>query len=71
MNDIKGQKDMTPKDEPPGLRAFPSTLLGKRRGELLIAPESMKWLDQSRSDTQLRICLVMKVRSNAAKSSTA
>ena len=41
-------------------------LLGKSR-ELLIAPERMKWLGQSRNSVQLWMCLVLKVKSNAAK----
>jgi len=46
-------------------------LLGKRRGQLLIAPERMKPLGQSGNDTQLWICLVVKVKSNAVKNSIA
>ena len=34
-----------------------------------IAPERMKRLGQSRNDTQLRMCLVVKVKSNAIKNS--
>ena len=41
------------------------TLLGKRRGQLLIAPERMKWLGQSGNDAQLQMCLVMEVKSDA------
>ena len=40
-------------------------LLGKC-GE--IVPESMKRLNQSRSDTQLWMCLMVKVKSDAVKS---
>ena len=43
-------------------------LLGKSRGQLQIAPERIKWLGQSGNDTQLWMCLVMKVISNAVKS---
>ena len=35
-------------------------LLEKSRGQLLIAPEIMKWLGQSRNDAQLWMCLVLK-----------
>ena len=42
-------------------------LLGKRRGQLLIAQERMKWLDQSGNDAQLWMCLVVKVKSDAVK----
>ena len=55
---------------PPGLKVS-SMLLGKSGGELLIAPERMKQLGQSENDTKLWICLVMKVKSNAAKNSIA
>ena len=37
-------------------------LLGKSRGQLLIAPERMKWLGPSGSDSQLWMCLVVKVK---------
>ena len=67
---IKGQKDMTLKDESPGLKVS-SMLLGKSGGELLTASERMKRLGQSGNDAQLWICLVMKVKSNAAKNSIA
>ena len=39
-------------------------LLGKRRGQLLIAPERMKWLGKSGNDAQLQMCLVMEVQSD-------
>ena len=55
---------------PPGQNVF-NMLLGKNRGELLIAPERMMWLGQSRSDAQLSMCLVMKVESDAVKNSIA
>ena len=43
-------------------------LLGKS-GE--VAPERMKGLGQSRNDTQLWMCLVVKVKSDAVKRSIA
>ena len=46
-------------------------ILGKSRGQLLIAPERMKGLGQSRSDVQLRMCLVVKVKSDAVKNNIA
>ena len=55
---------------PPGLKVS-SMLLGKSEEELLVAPERMRWLDQSGNSAQLWICLVMKVKSNAAKNSIA
>ena len=55
---------------PPHLRVS-NMLLGKSGGELLITPEIMKQLGQSRNDAQLWMCVVMKVKSDAAKSSIA
>ena len=46
-------------------------LLRKSRGRLLIAPERMKWLGQSRNDAQLWMCLVVKIKSNAVKNNIA
>ena len=46
MNSMKRQKYMILEDEPPGLKVS-SMLLGKSRGQLLIAPERMKQLGQS------------------------
>ena len=37
----------------------------KSGGQLLIAPERIKQLGQSRNDFQLWMCLVMKVKSDA------
>ena len=48
-----------------------SVLLGKSGGQILIAPERMKWLGQSGNDAQLWVCLVMKLKSNAIKNNTA
>ena len=42
-------------------------LLGKSRGEALIAPERTKRLGQSGNDAKLWMCLVMKVKSDAVK----
>ena len=49
-------------------------LLGKSRGWLLMAPVRMKHLGQSRNfflDTQLWMCLVVKVKSNIVKNNIA
>ena len=67
MNSMKRQKDMTLEDEPPGQKVS-SMLLGKNRGQLLIAPEAMKWLRQSGKDAQ---CLVVKIKSDTVKNSIA
>ena len=46
-------------------------LLRKTRGQLQIAPERMKQLGQSRNDTQLWMCLGVKVKSDAVKNNIA
>ena len=47
MNSMIRQKDMIPEDEPsPGWK-MSTMLLGKSRGQLLIAPERMRQLGQS------------------------
>ena len=61
---------MTLKHEPPKSEVS-NMLLGKSRGQLLIAPEIIKQLGQSRNDAQLWICLVMKVKSDNVKNSIA
>ena len=49
---------------PPG-QELSNKLLGKSGGQLLIAPERIKRLGQTRNDAQLWMCLVVKVKSNA------
>ena len=46
-------------------------LPGKSRGQLLIVPERIRWLGQSGNDTQLWICLVVKVKFHAVKNNIA
>ena len=46
-------------------------LLGKTGGQLLIAPERMKRLGQSRNNAQLWLHLVVKVKSNVIKNNIA
>ena len=48
-----------------------SMLPRKSREQLLIAPERMKWLNQSINDTQLWMCLVMEVKLDTVKNSIA
>ena len=55
---------MTLEDEAPGQKVS-IMLLGKNGGQLLIATESMKRLGQSGNDTQLWMCLVVKLNSDA------
>ena len=52
--------------EPPGQKGS-NMLLGKSRGQLLIAPERMKWLGQSGNVTLLGMCLVVKAKSSAVR----
>ena len=66
LGSMKRQKDMTPEDEPPRSEVS-NMLLGKSGRQLLITPERRKWLGQSRSNAQLWMCLLMKVKSDAAK----
>ena len=62
MNNMKRQKDLTLEDEPRHWKVS-NMLLEKSEGQLLIAPERMKWLGRSGNDTQLWMCLVVKVKS--------
>ena len=70
MNSMKRQKGMKLKDEPPECKVS-NMLLEKSRGQLLIAPERMKQLGQSRNNSQLWMCLVVKVKSDAMKNNIA
>ena len=63
MESRKRQKDMMLEDELPG-QEVSNMLLGNNRGQLLIATERMKKMGQTRNNTQLWICLVVKVKSN-------
>ena len=42
-------------------------LLGKSRGQLLIAPKRMKWLDENRNDAQLWMYLMVDVSGGKSK----
>ena len=69
MISMKGQKAMTFDDEP-------SVLIGVQyatgeQGQLVTAPERMKWLGQSRNGDQLWMSLVVKVKCNAVKNTIA
>ena len=46
-------------------------LLGESGGQLLIVPEKIKWLGQSRNVAQLWICLVVKVKFESVKNNIA
>ena len=47
--------------------AIAFSAMQKSGGQLLRAPKRMKQLDQSRNDTQLWLCVVVKVKSDAVK----
>ena len=66
MNSMKRQKDKTLENEASSWKGF-SMLLGISGGQFLIAPEIMKQLGQSGNDTQLWMCLVLKVKSSAVR----
>ena len=59
-------QEMSPSDQ-----KVSNMLLGKSRGQLQIAPERMKQLDQSENNAQLWMCLLMKVKSDAVKNNIA
>ena len=61
---------MTPEDETPGQKVS-NMLLGKSIEKLLIAPERMKQLGQSRNDAQLRMYLVVKVKFDVVQNNVA
>ena len=66
MKSLKTLKDMTLKDE------LPRSVGAQKEIALReIAPEGMKRLSQSRNKTQLWMCLVVKVKSDAVKNSIA
>ena len=67
---MKREKDMTPDVEPSRSEDI-QCATGKLRGQLVIPPERMKRLNQSRNDNQLWMCLVAKVMSDDVKHNTA
>ena len=69
MNNKKRQKDMPPEDEPP--RSEGVQYATGEQGQLVTAPERMKWLGKSRNDNQLWMSLVVKVKFDAVKNNTA
>ena len=64
----KGKKIWHQNMSPPG-KKISNMLLGKNRGQFLIAPKRIKQLDQSRNDAQL--CLLVKVKFSVVKNSIA
>ena len=70
MVSMKRQKDMTLEEWPPSQKVS-DMLLGKSRRQLLVPPERMKWLGQSRNDAQQWMHLVVKVKSDAVENNIA
>ena len=70
MDSMKSKKILHWKVSPPGQKVS-SMLLGKNEGQLLIAPVRLKQLGQSGKNTQLWMCLVVKVKSDAIKNNIA
>ena len=68
MNCIK--KDMTPKDESHRFESVQYATEEEQR-RTTNNPERMKWPGQSRYSSQLWMCLVMEVKSDAAKNNIA
>ena len=64
---MKRQKDMTLKDELP--RSVGANILLEKSGE--IAPEEIKRLSKSGNNTQLRLCIIVKVKSDDVKNDIA
>ena len=67
INSIKRQKDMTLKDELP--RPVVAQYTAEKNRE--ITQEGMKRLSQKGNNTQLWMCLVVKVKSDVVKNSIA
>ena len=68
MNCIKEQKDMTPKDESPRSEAV-QYATGEELRAATNSSRKMKQLSQSGNNAQLWMSLVVKVKSDAVKSS--
>ena len=71
MDSMKRQKGMIPEDESSRSEVAPNMPLENSRGQLLIAPERMKWLFQSRNNAQLYMFLVVEIKYDAVKNNTA
>ena len=69
MNGMKRQKDMTSEGEPSRSEGL-QYITGKELSAITKNSQKMKQLSQSRNDTQLWMCLVVKEKSNAVKSNT-
>ena len=70
MDSMKSQRGMKWEEVTPRPKVI-NMLLGKSRGQLLIAPVRMKKLGQRGNNTQLWMCLVVKVKFEALKNNIA
>ena len=61
---------MTPNDETPRSQGV-QMLLRESEGQLPVSPERMKWLSQIGNNTQLWMCLMVKLKFDAVKNNTA
>ena len=68
MNSMKGQKDMTPKDEPPPRWVDVQYATGEEQRN---SSRKNEEAGQKQKQRQLWMCLVVKVKSNAVKSNIA
>ena len=67
MNSMKKQNDRTPKDELPRSVGAPYTIGDQSRNN----PRKTEEMSQSNNNTQLWMCLVMEVKSDAVKGNIA
>ena len=70
MNSMKRQRDMTSGDEPPTSEGV-QYATGEKQKATTNSSRKTEVLGQIRNDTQLWMCLVVKVKSNAVKNNIA
>ena len=70
MSCIKGQKDMTPKDESPRSEGV-QYANGEERRRTTNSPRKNEVAGPKQKNVQLWMCLVMKIKSDATKNSIA
>ena len=70
MNSMKRQRDMTSGDEPPTSEGV-QYATGEKQKATTNSSRKTEVLGQIRNDTQLWMCLVVKVKSSAVKNNIA
>ena len=70
MNSVKRQKDMAPEDEPPRSEGV-QYATGEEWRAIMYSPRKKEASEGSINDTQLWMCLVVKVKSDAVKNNIA